>query len=78
VIHRREFISAVGVGLLGAPLAAETQQARRVYPLGMLYPTMPFPPADHRLTIRPSLRLREDRGIEWRARTCLGRTAAFR
>ena len=43
-MDRRAFISAVGFGLLTAPLGAEAQRAGRVYRLGMLFPTTPpFP-----------------------------------
>jgi len=35
-VDRREFISTVTVGLLAAPLAAEAQQAGKVYRVGML------------------------------------------
>jgi hypothetical protein len=37
-MDRREFIGAVSLGLLTAPLSAEAQQAGRVYRLGILTP----------------------------------------
>jgi putative ABC transport system substrate-binding protein len=43
VISRRRFLAAVGTLGLAAPLAAEAQQAGRVYRLGMLYPRAPDP-----------------------------------
>jgi putative ABC transport system substrate-binding protein len=58
-MDRRAFISAVGFGLLTAPLGAEAQRAGRVYRLGMLFPTTPPFPDDQRTTailIPPALR----------------------
>jgi len=37
VISRRAFISALGLGPLAAPLAAEAQQAGKVWRIGMLW-----------------------------------------
>jgi putative ABC transport system substrate-binding protein len=57
-LDRREFISAVGFGLLVTSLGAEAQQAGRVYRLGMLFPTTP-PLPDQRTTaslMPPALR----------------------
>src|SRR5262245_20481496 len=44
-MNRRTFLYGVGVGLLGAPLAAEAQQAEKVYRIGFLSWSFP-PPAD--------------------------------
>jgi hypothetical protein len=41
----QEFVSAVAVGLVTLPMAAEAQQTGRVYRLGILRATAP-PPAD--------------------------------
>jgi putative ABC transport system substrate-binding protein len=38
-VNRRAFVSSVALGLLAVPLAAEAQQANRVYRLGFLVPT---------------------------------------
>ena len=35
-MHRRAFLSTMAGGLLAAPLAAEAQQSRKVYRLGVL------------------------------------------
>jgi putative ABC transport system substrate-binding protein len=43
MMDRRAFIGTVAGGLLAAPLAAEGQQAGRVYRLGLLYPLAPAP-----------------------------------
>ena len=43
-MDRREFISAVAVNLVAAPIAAEAQHAGRVYRLGILWATAPPPP----------------------------------
>jgi hypothetical protein len=44
-VDRQEFVSAVAVGLVTLPMAAEAQQTGRVYRLGILRATAP-PPAD--------------------------------
>jgi hypothetical protein len=44
-VDRREFLSAVAASLVTAPIAAEAQQAGRVYRLGILRATTP-PPLD--------------------------------
>jgi putative tryptophan/tyrosine transport system substrate-binding protein len=50
-VDRREFIGVVAVGLLAAPLAAEAQQARRVYRLGILAPTSMPAPSERRTAV---------------------------
>lgn len=50
-MDRREFIGVVAVGLLAAPLAAEAQQARRVYRLGILAPTSMPAPSERRTAV---------------------------
>jgi putative ABC transport system substrate-binding protein len=40
-VDRREFLSAVAVGLVTLPMAVEAQQAGRVYRLGILWATAP-------------------------------------
>ena len=42
-MDRRDFIGAVGLSLLIVPLAAEAQQAGRVYRLGLLHEASPLP-----------------------------------
>ena len=37
-MDRRSFISGITLGLLGAPLAAEAEQAGKVFRIGVLYP----------------------------------------
>ena len=36
-MDRRAFVSTVALGLLAAPLAAEAQQAEKVYRIGVLF-----------------------------------------
>ena len=43
-MERRAFLGAVTGGLLAAPLAAEPQQAGKVYTLGILSPNLSPPP----------------------------------
>jgi putative ABC transport system substrate-binding protein len=43
VIDRRAFLTTVGAGIVAAPLAAEAQQTRKVYRVGLLM--VPSPPA---------------------------------
>jgi hypothetical protein len=44
VISRRAFIGTVAGGLLAAPLAAEAQQAGKVYRIGILTNALPSAP----------------------------------
>jgi putative tryptophan/tyrosine transport system substrate-binding protein len=56
-VDRREFIGAVAVSLVAAPIAVEAQQAGRVYRLGILRATMPPPtPYGTDPTLRNALR----------------------
>ncbi len=47
-MDRREFISTVAGGIVGAPLAAEPQQAAKVYRLGLLGGSPPNSPGGRR------------------------------
>src|SRR6202011_3832382 len=46
VIERRTFLGVIAGGLLAAPLAAEAQQAGKVYRLGSIVAEMPTTPPD--------------------------------
>jgi len=58
-VDRREFIGAVGLGLLIVPLAAEAQRAGRVYRLGLLHEASPLPADERTSTFGIPTALRE-------------------
>jgi ABC-type uncharacterized transport system substrate-binding protein len=50
-VNRRTFLGAVGFALLAAPLAAEAQQAGRIFRLGMLVQGAQVPSSDQRTSV---------------------------
>jgi putative ABC transport system substrate-binding protein len=56
VTTRRAFIGALAGGLVAAPLAAESQQARKVWRIGVLWSSSPSLVAPTRVALRQGLR----------------------
>jgi len=46
-MERRTFLGIIGGSLLGAPLAAEAQQAGEVWRIGVVLPAEPASPSEH-------------------------------